>query len=79
LKFLLLETIRNEVVDDEVAMMIPSLQHSMKQVMSSNLWDECGNGNIDNFHTTSNTILAGPGLNTKGNIKPKNKRNYTED
>jgi hypothetical protein len=22
------------------------------QVMSSNLWDECGNGNIDNFHTT---------------------------
>ncbi|VVH59981.1 hypothetical protein BSPWISOX_3043 [uncultured Gammaproteobacteria bacterium] len=51
-EFLLLETIRNEVVDDEVAMMIPGLQHSMKQVMSSNLWDECGNGNIDNFHTT---------------------------
>ncbi|VVM20018.1 hypothetical protein BSPWISOXPB_5494 [uncultured Gammaproteobacteria bacterium] len=43
-EFLLLETIRNEVVDDEVAMMIPGLQHSMKQVMSSNLWDECGNG-----------------------------------
>ncbi len=51
-EFLLMETIRNEVVDDEVAMMIPGLQHSMKQVMSSNLWDECGNGNIDKFHTT---------------------------
>ena len=51
-EFLLLEVIRNEVVDDEVAMMVPGLQHAMKQVISSNLWDECGNGNIDNFHTT---------------------------
>ncbi|WP_423907225.1 iron-containing redox enzyme family protein [Candidatus Spongiihabitans sp.] len=24
----------------------------MKQVISSNLWDECGHGNLDNFHTT---------------------------
>lgn len=51
-EFLMIEVIRNEVVDDEVAMMIPGLQHSLKQVMSSNLWDECGNGNIDGFHTT---------------------------
>ena len=49
--FLFLEVIRNEIVDDEVAMLIPGLQHSMKQVVASNLWDECGNGRIDNFHT----------------------------
>lgn len=51
-EFLWLEVIRNEVVDDEVAMLVPGLQHSMKQVVASNLWDECGNGRIDNFHTT---------------------------
>lgn len=51
-EFLWLEVIRNEVVDDEVAMLVPSLQHSMKQVIASNLWDECGNGKIDGFHTT---------------------------
>lgn len=50
--FLFLEVIRNEIVDDEVAMLVPGLQHSMKQVVASNLWDECGNGRIDNFHTT---------------------------
>ena len=51
-EFLWLEVIRNEVVDDEVAMMVPGLQHAMKQVVASNLWDECGNGKIDDFHTT---------------------------
>jgi hypothetical protein len=51
-KFLWLETIRNEVVDDEVAMLVPGTQHAMKQVVSSNLWDECGNGKIDGFHTS---------------------------
>ena len=51
-KFLWLETMRNEVVDDEVAMMVPGTQHAMKQVLSSNLWDECGNGKIDGFHTS---------------------------
>lgn len=51
-EFLLIEVIRNEVVDDEIAMMIPGLQHAMKQVIASNLWDECGNGVIDNFHTS---------------------------
>lgn len=50
-EFLLLEVIRNEIVDDEVALMVPGLQYSMKQVVVSNLWDECGNGAIDNFHT----------------------------
>lgn len=51
-EFLWLEVVRNEVVDDEVAKLVPGLQHSMKQVIASNLWDECGNGRIDNFHTT---------------------------
>lgn len=51
-KFLWFETMRNEVVDDEVAMLIPGTQHAMKQVLSSNLWDECGNGKIDGFHTS---------------------------
>jgi hypothetical protein len=51
-EFLWLEIIRNEVVDDEVAMLVPGLQHSMKQVVASNLWDECGNSRIDGFHTT---------------------------
>lgn len=52
-EFLLIEVIRNEVVEDEVAMIIPGLGgHAMKQAMASNLWDECGSGNIDNFHTT---------------------------
>ena len=50
-EFLLIEVVRNEVVDDEVALMVPGLQHAMKQVMASNLWDECGNGHIDRFHT----------------------------
>ena len=52
-EFLLIEVIRNEVVEDEVAMIIPGLGgHALKQAMASNLWDECGSGNIDNFHTT---------------------------
>jgi hypothetical protein len=51
-KFLWFETMRNEVVDDEVAMLVPGTQHAMKQVLSSNLWDECGNGKIDGFHTS---------------------------
>jgi hypothetical protein len=51
-EFLWLEVIRNEVVDDEVAKLVPGLQHAMKQVIASNLWDECGNGKIDGFHTS---------------------------
>ncbi|HYO54133.1 iron-containing redox enzyme family protein [Archangium sp.] len=49
--FLRLEVIRNEVVDDEVAFLIVGLQGTMKKVMTSNLWDECGNGRLQGFHT----------------------------
>lgn len=51
LEFLRLEVLRNEVVDDEVALMVVGLQGNMKKVMVSNLWDECGNGNLTRFHT----------------------------
>jgi hypothetical protein len=51
IEFLQFETVRNEVVDDEVALIIVGLQGQMKNVMSSNLWDECGNGEITSFHT----------------------------
>ena len=49
--FLLNECIRTEIVDDEVALMIPGLQGTMKAAIASNLWDECGNGRLDKFHT----------------------------
>ena len=51
LEFLRLEVLRNEIVDDEVALIVVGLQGNMKKVMVSNLWDECGNGNITKFHT----------------------------
>lgn len=51
IEFLRLEVCRNEVVDDEVALLVCGLQGSMKKVMASNLWDECGNGNLAQFHT----------------------------
>jgi hypothetical protein len=50
-EFLCLEVLRNEVVDDEVAFLVIGLQGPMKKVMTSNLWDECGNGRLDRFHT----------------------------
>jgi hypothetical protein len=50
-EFLRMEVTRNEIVDDEVALMVPGHQHSMKQVLISNLWDEGGNGKLDGFHT----------------------------
>jgi Iron-containing redox enzyme len=49
--FLRNEVTRNEVVDDEVAMMLVGLQGPMKLAISSNLWDECGRGRLTNFHT----------------------------
>ena len=49
--FLRNEVTRNEVVDDEVAMMLVGLQGPMKLAISSNLWDECGRGKLTNFHT----------------------------
>ncbi|MGJ5673414.1 MAG: iron-containing redox enzyme family protein [Nostochopsis sp.] len=51
LEFLRLEVLRNEVVDDEVALIVVGLQGNMKKVIVSNLWDECGNGNLTKFHT----------------------------
>jgi hypothetical protein len=51
LEFVQLETIRNEVVDDEVAFIVIGLQGLMKKTMVSNLWDECGNGKLAGFHT----------------------------
>lgn len=51
LEFLRLEVLRNEIVDDEVALIVVGLQGNMKKVMASNLWDECGNGNLRKFHT----------------------------
>ncbi|HEV7368289.1 iron-containing redox enzyme family protein [Arenibaculum sp.] len=50
-EFLRIEVIRNEVVDDEVALLVVGLQGAMKKVVSSNLWDECGNGRLAGFHT----------------------------
>lgn len=50
-EFLELETIRNEVVDDEVAFLVVGLQGELKATMASNLWDECGNGDPKQFHT----------------------------
>ncbi|MET1078334.1 MAG: iron-containing redox enzyme family protein [Pseudomonas sp.] len=51
LEFLRLEVCRNEVVDDEVALLVCGLQGNLKKVMASNLWDECGNGELSRFHT----------------------------
>jgi hypothetical protein len=50
-EFLYFETIRNEVVDDEVALIIIGMQGEMKRTIAENLWDECGNGKIEDFHT----------------------------
>ncbi len=49
--FLLTEVVRNEVVDDEVALLSVGLQGMMKNVIVANLWDECGHGCLTNFHT----------------------------
>jgi hypothetical protein len=49
--FLRTEMLRNEVVDDEVALCSSGLQGPMKLAMISNLWDECGRGRLDHFHT----------------------------
>lgn len=51
MRFLLCETIRNEVVDDEVALLVVGLQGMQKAVAAANLWDECGRGKLENFHT----------------------------
>jgi hypothetical protein len=50
-EFLRLVLCRNEVVDDECALLVCGLQGNMKKAMVSNLWDECGNGSLTRFHT----------------------------
>ncbi|MEO6700222.1 MAG: iron-containing redox enzyme family protein [Jatrophihabitantaceae bacterium] len=50
-RFLQCEVIRNEVVDDEVALLVVGLQGMQKAVVAANLWDECGRGRLENFHT----------------------------
>jgi hypothetical protein len=50
-RFLQCEVIRNEVVDDEVALLVVGLQGMQKAVAAANLWDECGRGRLENFHT----------------------------
>ncbi len=50
-KFLILETIRNEVVDDEVAFLFAGVCGSMKEAVSKNLWDEVGRGDRLGWHT----------------------------
>lgn len=49
--FLWNEVIRNEVVDDEVAMLSVGMQGLMKVCTVSNLWDELGHCTLKNFHT----------------------------
>jgi len=49
--FLHTETIRTEVVDDEVALMTVGLQGPLKESSAANLWDECGRGQLAEFHT----------------------------
>ncbi|WP_078600714.1 iron-containing redox enzyme family protein [Streptomyces violens] len=49
--FVRCELIRNEVVDDEVALLVVGLQGKQKAVAAANLWDECGRGLLENFHT----------------------------
>ncbi|CDG85685.1 iron-containing redox enzyme family protein [Janthinobacterium agaricidamnosum] len=51
MEFLRLETCRNEIVDDEIALLLCGLQGNMKKAIASNLWDECGNGSLEKFHT----------------------------
>ncbi|MCC3761582.1 iron-containing redox enzyme family protein [Glycomyces sp. TRM65418] len=61
--FLRGETIRNEIVDDEVALLTVGLQGTQKAVVAANLWDECGRGKLENFHTfwLRRLIDASPG------------------
>ncbi|QSB06080.1 iron-containing redox enzyme family protein [Natronoglycomyces albus] len=61
--FLRGETIRNEIVDDEVALLTVGLQGTQKAVVAANLWDECGRGKLENFHTfwLRRLIEASPG------------------
>jgi hypothetical protein len=49
--FLLNDVIRNEIVDDEVAWLVAGHQGVMKEAAAVNLFDECGRGKQQHFHT----------------------------
>jgi hypothetical protein len=49
--FLHNEVVRNEVVDDEVALLVGGTQGLLKSAVSINLFDECGRGTLKHFHT----------------------------
>ena len=49
--FLLNDVIRNEIVDDEVALLVAGQQGVMKEAAAVNLFDECGRGKQQHFHT----------------------------
>ncbi len=49
--FLLNDVIRNEIVDDEVALLVAGHQGVMKEAAAVNLFDECGRGKQQHFHT----------------------------
>lgn len=49
--FLLNDVIRNEIVDDEVAMLVCGHQGLLKSAAAINLFDECGRGQLQHFHT----------------------------
>lgn len=61
--FLRGEIIRTEFVDDEVSLLTVGLQGTQKAVVAANLWDECGRGKLENFHTfwLRRLIDASPG------------------
>jgi hypothetical protein len=59
--FLWNEVVRNEVVDDEVALLVCGLQGVLKSACATNLWDEVGRGKLKNFHTYwLRRLLGGP-------------------
>jgi hypothetical protein len=59
--FLLNDVVRNEVVDDEVALLVCGLQGLLKSVCATNLWDEVGRAKLTNFHTYwLRRLLGGP-------------------
>lgn len=51
LAFLWCDVVRNEIVDDEVALLVGGQQGLLKSAAAINLYDECGRGELKNFHT----------------------------
>lgn len=59
--FLLNDVVRNEVVDDEVALLVCGQQGLLKSVCTTNLWDEVGRAKLKSFHTYwLRRLLGGP-------------------